>query len=57
MTQKIREHLPPRARLAGLDLEQALLALPDAVLRGFSASTLATLSEATQAAIHRRLGA
>jgi hypothetical protein len=33
-----------------------LLALPDAVLRGFSEAYLATLSEATQAAVRVRLG-
>jgi hypothetical protein len=41
--------------LAGLAPEQAILALPDEVLRGFSEDYLATLSEPTRAAIRSRL--
>jgi hypothetical protein len=48
--------LDPEQRLAGLDPEQAILALPDEVLRGFSEKYLRTLSEATRAAIQKRLG-
>jgi hypothetical protein len=48
--------LPPEQRLVGLPPEQMVLALPDDVLRGFSAEYLATLSEATRAAIHARIG-
>ena len=46
----------PEQRLAGLTPEQALLALPDEILRTFPANYLATLSEATRAAIRARLG-
>ena len=48
--------LLPEQRLAGLTTEEAVLALPDAALRGFSAEYLATLSPATQAIIRARLG-
>jgi hypothetical protein len=54
--RKIVEKAPLTARLAGLTPEQAVLALPDEVLRGFSDAYLATLSEPTQAAIRARLG-
>jgi hypothetical protein len=46
----------PEERLAGLTPEQAVLAMPDDVLRGFSADYLATLSDATREAIRVRLG-
>jgi hypothetical protein len=36
--------------------EEALLALPDAMLRGLSDDFLATLSEPTRAAIRGRIG-
>ena len=48
--------LSPEERLAGLPPEQVVLGLPNAVLRGLSDETLSTFSEATQAAIRRRLG-
>ena len=48
--------LAPEQRLAGLAPEQAVLALPDEVLRGLSDAYLATLSEATRAAIRARIG-
>ncbi len=46
----------PEQRLAGLTPEQALLALPNEILRTFPDNYLATLSEATRAAIRTRLG-
>jgi hypothetical protein len=54
--RQIVEQAPADVRLAGLDPEQAVLALPDAILRGFSDAYLATLSDATQAQIRARLG-
>jgi hypothetical protein len=48
--------LAPEQRLAGLAPEQLLLALPDAALRELSEEYLATLSEPTRDAIHRRIG-
>ncbi len=48
--------LAPEQRLAGLTPEQALLALPDETLRTFPDAYLATLSDATRAAIRARLG-
>jgi hypothetical protein len=48
--------LTPEQRLADLTPEQALLALPDEILRTFPDNYLATLSEATRAAIRARLG-
>ena len=46
----------PEQRLAGLTEAQAVLALPDAVLRGLSDEYLATLPRETRAAIEKRLG-
>jgi hypothetical protein len=46
----------PEQRLAGLTEAQAVLALPDAMLRGLSNEYLATLPPATRAAIQKRLG-
>jgi hypothetical protein len=54
--QKLIATLPPEQRLVGLSPEQMLLALPDDMIRGFSAEYLATLSEATRAAIRARIG-
>jgi hypothetical protein len=48
--------LAPEQRLAGLSEEQAVLALPDAMLRALSDEYLATLPEATRAAITSRIG-
>jgi hypothetical protein len=48
--------LAPEQRLAGLSEEQAVLALTDAMLRALSDEYLATLPEATRAAIRRRIG-
>jgi hypothetical protein len=48
--------LAPEQRLAGLTEAQAVLALPDALLRGLSDAYLATLPPKTKAAIRRRLG-
>ena len=46
----------PEQRLAGLTEAQAVLALPDATLRGFSTEYLETLPEETRAAIQKRIG-
>jgi hypothetical protein len=46
----------PEQRLAGLTETQAVLALPDAVLRGLSNEYLATLPPETRAAVQNRLG-
>jgi len=48
--------LAPEERLAGLTEAQAVLALPDAMLRGLSNEYLATLPQETRAAIQKRLG-
>ena len=48
--------LTPEQRVAGLPPDQAVLASPDAVLRALPEEYLATLSDATRAAIRRRLG-
>jgi hypothetical protein len=45
----------PEQRLAGLTEAQAVLALPDAMLRALSAEYLTTLPEATRAAIRKRI--
>jgi hypothetical protein len=49
--------LAPEQRLAGLTEAQAVLALPDAALRGLSDEYLASLPRETRAAIRRRLAA
>jgi hypothetical protein len=46
----------PEQRLAGLTDAQAVLALPDVMLRALSTEYLATLPRETRAAIQRRLG-
>ena len=46
----------PEQRLAGLTEAQAVLALPDAMLRGLSNEYLATLPRETRSAIQKRLG-
>ena len=48
--------LAPEQRLAGLTEAQAVLALPDAILRGLSDEYLATLPKEVRAAIDKRLG-
>ena len=48
--------LAPEQRLVGLTEAQAVLAMPDAVLRGLSSEYLATLPRQTRAAIQKRLG-
>ena len=48
--------LAPEQRLTGLTEAEAVLALPDAVLRGLSNEYLATLPRETRAAIEKRLG-
>jgi hypothetical protein len=48
--------MPPEQRLAGLTKAQAVLALPDEMLRALSTEYVATLPRATRAAIQRRLG-
>ena len=48
--------LPPEQRLAGLTPEQAVLALPDELLRGLSDDYLASLPEAIRAAVRARIG-
>ena len=47
--------LPPEARLAGLPAAQAVLALPDEILRVLPASYIATLPEDVQAVVRARL--
>jgi hypothetical protein len=47
--------LAPEQRLVGLTEAQAVLALPDAVLRGLSSEYLATLPPKTRASIRKRL--
>ena len=47
----------PEQRLAGLTEAQAVLALPDAALRGLSEEYLATLPKETRSAIQKRLKA
>ena len=49
--------LAPEQRLVGLTEAEAVLALPDVVLRGLSKEYLATLPREAQAAIEKRLGA
>ena len=49
--------LAPEQRLVGLTEAEAVLALPDVVLRGLSQEYLATLPRDAQAAIQKRLGA
>jgi hypothetical protein len=48
--------LAPEQRLAGLTDAQAVLALSDTMLRALSDEYLATLPEATRAAIRSRIG-
>ena len=47
----------PEQRLAGLTEAEAVLALPDAALRGLSKEYVATLPREAQTAIEKRLGA
>ena len=46
----------PEQRLVGLTEAQAVLALPDAMLRGLSNEYLATLPMETRTAVQKRLG-
>jgi DNA-binding transcriptional ArsR family regulator len=48
--------LKPEERLAGLDPAQAVLALPDAVLRGLTEDYLDTLPDDVRATVRARLG-
>jgi hypothetical protein len=52
--ERLRD-LTPEERLRDLSPEEAILALPDAVLRGFSEEYLATLSERVRKTIRKRL--
>lgn len=54
--QRFMRKLTPEQRLAGLDPEQVLLALPDATLRSLSDEYLGTLSPPTRDAIRKRIG-
>ncbi len=54
--ERLRD-LSPEERLRDLSPEEAILALPDAVLRGFSEEYLATLSERVRKTIRKRLRA
>jgi hypothetical protein len=54
--EQVLRSYAPEQRLAGLTEAQAVLALPDAVLRGLSDEYLATLPRETRAAIQKRLG-
>jgi hypothetical protein len=54
--EQVLRSYAPEQRLAGLSEEQAVLALPDAMLRALSDEYLATLPEATRAAIRKRIG-
>ncbi|WP_437629897.1 hypothetical protein [Sorangium sp. So ce854] len=55
--EQVLQAYAPEQRLAGLTEAQAVLALPDAMLRALSEEYLATLPRQTQAAIQKRLGA
>jgi hypothetical protein len=48
--------MPPEKRLRDLTEAQAVLAMPDAVLRGLSDEYLATLPAETRAAVQKRIG-
>jgi hypothetical protein len=54
--EQVLRSYAPEQRLAGLTEAQAVLALPDAMLRGLSSEYLATLSQKTRAEIQRRIG-
>ncbi len=56
VVMKLVTSLPLEQRLAGLTPEQRVLALPDDAIRALSPEYLATLSEATRAAIRARIG-
>jgi hypothetical protein len=53
--EKLLAKASPAQRIAGLTLEQRLLALPDEALRGLSGAYLDTLAEPTRRAISARL--
>jgi hypothetical protein len=48
--------MPPEKRLTDLTEAQAVLAMPDAVLRGLTDEYLATLPPETREAIQKRIG-
>lgn len=54
--EQVLRKYPPEQRLAGLTEAQAVLALPEAMLRGLSSEYLATLPPETRAAVQKRLG-
>jgi hypothetical protein len=54
--ERLVTRLPPEKRLLGLTEAQTVLALPDAMLRGFSDEYLASLPPETRAAIEKRIG-
>jgi hypothetical protein len=54
--EQVLRSYAPEQRLAGLTEAQAVLALPDSMLRGLSNEYLATLPRETRATIQRRLG-
>lgn len=56
VVQKFLELIPPEQRLVGLAPEQAVLALPNEVLRALSNDFLEGLPEPTRSIIRRRLG-
>lgn len=56
-TEDILPHIKTEERLRDLSPEQAILALPDSVLRGFSKEYLATLPADVQKTIRKRLRA
>lgn len=53
--RKFIENMPPEVRLAGLTDEQALLALPDSVLRTLPEDYIARQPEPVRSAIRQRL--
>ena len=56
VVQRFLELIPPEQRLAGLAPEQAVLALPEEVLRALSHDFLENLPEPIRATIRKRLG-
>jgi hypothetical protein len=54
--ERLVTRLPPERRLVGLTEAQAVLAMPDAILRVLPNDYLATLPQETRAAVQRRLG-
>ncbi len=54
---ELRAALPPSERLADLALDEAILAMPDAALRGLTEEFIATLRDDVQAAVRARRNA